>query len=60
MCSVLREEFCSDMVVIRFVFSRADLLHLYLQFPIFIRVENGILSFILYTDVIWQFHYIAS
>lgn len=51
--SVEREEFCPDLVVIRFVF--------YLQFPIFMRVENAITVFILCGDiVIRQFHYVAS
>lgn len=61
MFSVEREEFCPDIVVIRFVFSGAKLIHFYLQFPVFMRVENAIMVFILCTDVvIWQFHYVAS
>lgn len=60
MFSVEKEEFCPDVVVIKFVFSEAKLIHFYLQFPMFVRVENAIMVFILCIDVIWQFHYVAS
>lgn len=51
MFSVEKEEFCPG-VVIRFVFFEAKLIHFYLQFPMFMRVENAIMVFILCIDVV--------
>lgn len=61
MCSVLREMNSAQMWLLLGSFSGAKLMHFYLQFPMFVRVENGIIVFILCTDtIIWQFHYVAS